>query len=61
MFIPMDHVKSAKKVTILAKMVSVKNYHLIVHNVMKMMNVQNVNRVIYWMSMENAYLPIVPK
>lgn len=61
MFILMEPVKSAKKVTILVRMESVKNYHLIVHNVMKMMNAQNVNRVMYWMSMENVYLPIVPK
>ena len=61
MFIPMDHVKSAKKVIILVRMESVKNYHLIVHNVIKMINVQNVNQVMYWMRMENVYPPIVPK
>lgn len=53
--------KSAKKVIMQIKMVNVKNCHLIVHNVIKMINAPNVIKVMNWMKMVTVYLPIVQK
>jgi len=57
----MEHVKNARKGTMLARMVNAKSCHLIAHSVTIMTNVPSVKKVTNWMNMAIVSHLIVPK